>query len=89
MVWDATTRFDRRLEHIPDAWRWALAEVIDTAETVCIGLQQSEFGFSNPAKECPQLVADLTRLAFERRYGTVSCAHAVPPDSKYPPTDDC
>ena len=77
---DTTTAFDRRLEHIPDIWRWALVEVIDTAENVCIGLKQPEFGFSCPAKECPQLVSDLTKLAFERRYRTGSCANAYPID---------
>lgn len=80
MAWDATTHFDHRLQCLPDDWACALVEVIDTAESICIGLQQPRFGLSDPAKDCPQLVADLTRLAFERRYGTVSCAHAVLPD---------
>jgi hypothetical protein len=63
---DTTTKFDRRLQHVPESWRGALVDVIDTAEVICLGLQQPSFGVGNSAIECPQLVADLTRLACER-----------------------
>ena len=63
---DTTTAFDRRLPHVPSQWRDALVEVIDTAGAICLGLQQPDFGVANPATECPQLVAELTRLACER-----------------------
>lgn len=61
------TAFDRRLEHVPASWRDALVDVIDTAEAVVLGLRQDSFGVQQPATECPQLVADLTRLVCERR----------------------
>jgi len=63
---DLTTKFDQRLQHVPEPWRGALVDVIDTAEAICLGLQQPSFGVSNPAAECPELVAALTRLACER-----------------------
>lgn len=63
---DTTTDFDKRLPHVPSQWRNALVEVIDTAEAICLGLRQPDFGVANPATECPQLVAELTRLACER-----------------------
>ena len=64
---DMTTRFDKRLQFVPDPWRDALVEVIDTAEAICLGLQQPDFDVANPAIDCPQLVAELTRLACERK----------------------
>jgi len=63
---DLTTKFDQRLQHVPEPWRGALVDVIDTAEAICLGLQQPSFGVSNPATESPELVAALTRLACER-----------------------
>jgi hypothetical protein len=63
---DTTTAFDKRLPNVPSQWRDALVEVIDTAEAICLGLQQPVFGVINPATECPQLVAELTRLTCER-----------------------
>ena len=63
---NATNAFDQRLQHVPASWRDALVEVIDTAEAVVIGLCQDSFGVQQPATECPQLVADLTRLVCER-----------------------
>ena len=36
---DATTKFDRRLKHVPSKWRGALVDVIDTFENVQIGLK--------------------------------------------------
>lgn len=64
---NATNAFDQRLQHVPASWRDALVEVIDTAESVVLGLRQDSFGVQQPATECPQLVADLTRLVCERR----------------------
>ena len=36
---DATTAFDHRLKHVPHEWNRPLVEVIDTFETVQIGLK--------------------------------------------------
>jgi len=36
---DFTTPFDRRLEHVPVEWRRPLIDVIDTFETVQMGLK--------------------------------------------------
>jgi hypothetical protein len=48
---DITTAFDKRLEHVPGPWREAVVDVIDTAEVICLGLQQPSFGVANPAIE--------------------------------------
>jgi len=50
---------------VPASWGVPLSNVIDTAENVCLGLQQPVFGVANPATECPQLVAELTRLVIQ------------------------
>lgn len=63
-----TNRFDIRIANIPSDWQGPCVDVIDTAETICIGLQASTvFNTANPAIDCPHLVAELTRLVFERR----------------------
>lgn len=36
---DFTTPFDHRLEHVPVEWRRSLIDVIDTFETVQMGLK--------------------------------------------------
>ena len=36
---DLTTAFDRRLKHVPDRWRDPIVDVVDTFETVQIGLK--------------------------------------------------
>ena len=63
---DFTTKFDQRLQHVPEPFRSHLVEVIDTAEVIFLGLQQPSFGVCNPATECPQLVADLTKYVCDR-----------------------
>ena len=77
---DLTTKFDQRLRHVPEPWRSALVDVVDTAEAICLGLQQPSFGVANPATECPELVAALTRLACERSDAAVSIPTATTKD---------
>lgn len=60
-----TNPFDQRLQNAPKSWRLALVNVIDTAESVCIGLQNGEFGVNNPCVECPGLVSELTKMTIE------------------------
>ena len=36
---DLTTAFDHRLKRVPDRWRRPLVDVVDTFETVQIGLK--------------------------------------------------
>lgn len=36
---DTTTAFDRRLKHVPHEWNRPLVDVIDTFETVQLGLK--------------------------------------------------
>jgi hypothetical protein len=62
------SQFDIRVSNIPSEWQGPCVEVIDTAETICIGLQASTvFKTANPVVDCPRLVAELTRLVFEVR----------------------
>ena len=60
-----TNTFNQRLDETPDTWRRALVNVIDTAESVCLGLQNGEFGVNNPCVECPGLVSELTKMTIE------------------------
>lgn len=59
------TPFDKRIENVPASWKRPLVEVIDTAETIAMGLRDGNLGLTNPALECPELVAELTKLAIE------------------------
>ena len=43
---DATTPFDRRLVHVPHNWRGPIVDVVDTFETVQIGLKS--IGIDDP-----------------------------------------
>jgi hypothetical protein len=65
-MFDHTTSFDSRITNLPEPWRSATVEVVDTAESICIALCQEVFGVANPAIDCPYLVAELTRLVLER-----------------------
>jgi hypothetical protein len=56
---DATTAFDRRLKHVPDAWSRPLIEVIDTFENVQIGLKSIGI-------EDSFVLIEATRMVIER-----------------------
>ena len=43
---DATTPFDHRLVHVPHEWRCPIVDVVDTFETVQIGLKS--IGIDDP-----------------------------------------
>ena len=43
---DCTTPFDRRLVHVPHKWRGPIVDVIDTFETVQLGLKS--IGIDDP-----------------------------------------
>ena len=43
---DATTPFDHRLVHVPHEWRGPIVDVVDTFETVQIGLKS--IGIDDP-----------------------------------------
>lgn len=69
------TPFDKRIENVPASWKRPLVEVIDTAETIAMGLRDGNFGLRYPAVECPELVAKLTKLAIElhQTFGARCC----------------
>jgi len=56
---DATTPFDRRLAHIPHDWRGPIVDVVDTFETVQIGLKCDGI-------EDPFVLTEAVRLVLER-----------------------
>lgn len=56
---DLRTPFDHRLSCVPNEWRGPLVEVIDTFETVQIGLK--DIGIDDPF-----LLAEAVRLVLER-----------------------
>lgn len=62
---DSTTPYERRLRDAPREWKVPLIEVMDTAEMVMLGLRDGTFSIENPAVECPELVAELTRMTIE------------------------
>lgn len=55
---DATSSFDRRLVHVPHEWRGPIVEVIETFETVQLGLKS--IGIDDPFVliEAAKLVLD-------------------------------
>ena len=55
---DATSAFDRRLVHVPHKWRGPIVDVIDTFETVQLGLKS--IGIDDPfvLTEAVRLVLD-------------------------------
>jgi hypothetical protein len=57
---DITSAFDRRLQHLPHDWRGPLVDVLDTAETVRLRLQ--EWGMEDNA----EALVGLTRLVLEQ-----------------------
>jgi hypothetical protein len=56
---DLTTAFDHRLKHVPDRWRGPLVDVVDTFETVQIGLRS--VGIDDPF-----VLIEAVRLVFDR-----------------------
>jgi hypothetical protein len=56
---DCTTPFDRRLVHVPHKWRGPIVDVIDTFETVQIGLKSIGI-------EDPFVLIEAVRLVFDR-----------------------
>jgi len=56
---DLTTAFDRRLKHVPDRWRDPIVDVVDTFETVQIGLRS--VGIDDPF-----ILIEAVRLTFDR-----------------------
>ena len=56
------TRFQSRLNHTPEHWKTPLIDVIDTAETVCLVLQDWDI---DPA-DAHDLIVGLTQLVLER-----------------------
>ena len=63
---DLTTAFDRRLEFVPDSWREPLVDVVDTFETVQIGLKCIGIEDSFVLIEAVKLVLDRRDKAKER-----------------------
>jgi hypothetical protein len=53
------TAFDRRIDQIPFSWRGPIVDVVDTADTIHLKLE--ELGIDSP-----ELLLGLTRLAMER-----------------------
>lgn len=58
---DFTTPFDRRLALLPHEWRGPLVDVLDTAETVRLKLQEWNL------QDNPELLVALTGLVLARR----------------------
>ena len=56
---DATSPFDRRLKHVSHEWHRPLVEVIDTFETVQIGLKS--IGIDDPF-----VLIEAVKLVFDR-----------------------
>lgn len=56
---DCTTPFDRRLVHVPHKWRGPIVDVIDTFETVQLGLKSIGI-------EDPFVLIEAARLVFDR-----------------------
>ena len=59
-VMDLTTAFDHRLEHVPDSWKTPLVDVVDTFETVQIGLKCIGI-------EDPFVLIEAVKLVLDRR----------------------
>jgi hypothetical protein len=57
---DLTTAFDHRLEHVPDSWKTPLVDVVDTFETVQIGLKCIGI-------EDPFVLIEAVKLVLDRR----------------------
>lgn len=55
---DLATAFDHRLKHVPDRWRGPIADVVDTFETVQIGLKSVGIDDSFVLIEAVRLVFD-------------------------------
>jgi hypothetical protein len=55
----ATTPFDQRLRHVPSDWQGPISEVVDTFETVQIGLKSIGI-------EDPFVLIEAVRLVFDR-----------------------
>jgi hypothetical protein len=53
------TGFERRIDQLPFSWRGPIADVVDTADTIYLKLQ--ELGIDSP-----ELLLGLTRLTLER-----------------------
>jgi hypothetical protein len=58
-VMDPTTAFDHRLQHVPYKWKSPISEVVDTFETVQIGLKSIGI-------EDPFVLIEAVRLVFDR-----------------------
>jgi len=58
------TDFDLRIFGIPAEWRQSLKDVLEVAGVVEAGIRN--FGVENPAKDCPDLLLALTKMAIER-----------------------
>ena len=52
-------RFDRRVNNIPDGWSSPLVEVVDTADTIRLALEDWEI-------DSPELILGLTKLVLDR-----------------------
>jgi hypothetical protein len=59
-VMDLTTAFDHRLKHVPDSWKTPLVDVVDTFETVQIGLKCIGI-------EDPFVLIEAVKLVLDRR----------------------
>lgn len=56
---DLTTPFDQRLEHVPYGWRGPIVDIVDTFETVQMGMKA--LGVNNP-----HIVLEVVKLVLER-----------------------
>ena len=56
---DATSSFDRRLAHVPQKWHVPIVDVVDTFETVQLGLKS--IGIDDPF-----VLIEAVRLVFDR-----------------------
>jgi len=59
---DWTTAFDRRIQNVPYDWKGPLVEVLDTAQTVEMGIQCQ---LDTPPTA--ELIVGLTRLVMEEK----------------------
>jgi len=55
---DATTGFDHRLKHLPNRWRAPIVDVMDTFETMQIGLKSIGIEDSYVLIEAVRMVFD-------------------------------
>ena len=57
---EATSSSDRRLAHVPHKWRGPIVDVVDTFETVQLGLKS--IGIDDPF-----ILIEAVRLVFDRK----------------------